>query len=224
MSADKNRKPNPLQALWYRAGYTIDRLLKTGQRRAEFEHKYAAHGDYFGYRTDPYELKKYADTLSCVLEWRRGASAVLEIGCSVGMFTAMLAPHFEKVVASDIAQQALALASAQVGEARNVSFVRGDLLELDLKQKFDIVICAEILMYIRESDGGRVCEVLERHLAPNGLVVEVAPRDRASNAKFFLGWNRVLGAYFHEAFRLVVDDANRPYEIVAYDLRSHAVT
>ena len=212
---------NPVEAIWHEALYAFDRMFKTGERRHEFEHKYRRHGDYFGYRTNPYELEKYERTLNLMREWRRGRGSALEIGCSVGVFTGMIAGEFDKVVATDIAKEALSIAAGQVGGAGDVSYVQSDLISLNLEKSFDIVFCAEVLMYVRESDAAKACAALDRHLATNGLIIEVSQQDReAGKPKFFHGWDQVLGQYFRVAHRQQFDDPVRPYEIVAYERRA----
>jgi 2-polyprenyl-3-methyl-5-hydroxy-6-metoxy-1,4-benzoquinol methylase len=211
---------NPLTVLWRKLVYAYDRTFKTGNRRAEFETKYAESGDYFGYFTSPYELAKYSRTLQRVLELRRGRQSLLEIGCSVGAFTRMVAPEFDVVVATDIAEEALKRAAAHVGDTGQVSYVRSDLLALSLDRRFDVILCAEVLYYIPEPKGPAAAAALDQLLAANGLVIEVCPAARKTDAKFFHGWDRVLGERFDIVFRETVPNEKRPYEIVAYARRA----
>jgi SAM-dependent methyltransferase len=211
---------NPLEAAWRSLAYAFDRAFKTGRRRSEFEHKYRSTGDYFGYRSSAYERDKYRRTLDLLTAWRTGTASALEIGCSVGVFTAMLAPRFTCVTAVDIAQEALVLAAKEVSGAGDVSYVRSDIASLALGSTFDVILCAEVLMYVREAEGPQVCAVLDRHLAPGGLIVEVTQQDRQAGApKFFHGWDRILGEHFRIAHRERFDDPDRPYEIVGYTRR-----
>jgi len=211
---------NPVTSAWHQLRYAIDRAFKTGNRRHEFEHKYRKHGDYFGYETKPYELTKYQRTLALVKRWRTGSESALEIGCSVGVFTAMIVPEFANVTAVDIAGEALELTRTQTGNAPNVSYIQSDLLSLKLNRQFDVIFCAEVLMYIREKDTAEACRVLDALLKPGGLIVEVSQQDRdAGRPKFFHGWDKVLGQYFELAHRERFDDPERPYEIVAYRRR-----
>lgn len=218
---DKKPAQGPLARMWHQIGYAIDRTFKTGGRRHEFEHKYATHGDYFGYQSNPYELTKYERTLALVEQWRGNRRTALEIGCSVGVFTAMVAPEFEEMVATDIASEALGLAKTQVAGRGNVSYVQSDAISLNLGRKFDVIFCAEVLMYVREKDSALACAVLDAHLAENGLIIEVSQQDReAGKPKFFHGWDQVLGKYFEIAHHERFEDPVRPYEIIAYQRRS----
>ena len=218
---DKKPAHGPLARLWHQIGYSIDRTFKTGGRRHEFEHKYAKHGDYFGYQNNPYEITKYERTLELVKQWKRIRGSALEIGCSVGVFTAMISTEFDEVVATDIASEALALAKTQVAGRGRVSYVPSDVVSLNLGKTFDMIFCAEVLMYVREKDSGLACSVLDRHLAENGLIIEVSQQDREDGKpKFFHGWDQVLGKYFEVAHQERFDDPVRPYEIIAYQRRS----
>lgn len=211
---------NPLASVWHQVRYAIDRTFKTGNRRHEFEHKYRKHGDYFGYEKKPYELTKYERTLALVKQWRTGSESALEIGCSVGVFTAMIVPEFQHITAVDIAGEALELTRKQTGDAPNVAYAQSDLLSLKLDRQFDVIFCAEVLMYIREKDAGEACKVLDGRLKPGGLIIEVSQQDRESGKpKFFHGWDKVLGQYFEIAHRERFDDPERPYEILAYRRR-----
>ncbi|HVY89427.1 MAG TPA: SAM-dependent methyltransferase [Hyphomonadaceae bacterium] len=211
---------NSFRSFWHEVHYAFDRTFKTGNRRHEFEHKYGKHGDYFGYQTKPYELAKYRRTLDLALQWRRGSSSALEIGCSVGVFTAMIADKFDTVTATDIASEALNLTCGQVGGVGQVSYVQSDLISLNVGRRFDVIFCAEVLMYVRERDSKRACQILDAHLATDGIIVEVSQQDReAGKPKFFHGWDRVLGERFQTVHVEKIDDPARPYEIIAYARR-----
>jgi 2-polyprenyl-3-methyl-5-hydroxy-6-metoxy-1,4-benzoquinol methylase len=209
-------KPGPLQAFWFQIAYAWDRTFKTGKRRAEFEHKYRTEGDHFGYLTKPYEHEKYRRTLDAALRLRRGRGAALEIGCSVGVFTKMIASEFEAVTATDIAAEALRITAEQVAGAGAVTYAQSDLVSLKLEKTFDVIFVAEVLMYVREPEGPLVLDVLDRHLKPDGIIIEVTQADRSPSPKFFYAWDRIIASRFPVLWRETTPDATRPYEIVAY--------
>lgn len=219
MTGQENTSPPSggfVAGLWYKLAYAIDRAFKTGNRRAEFEHKYRAHGDYFGYQTKPYELKKYQDTFDVLKRFRRDAGCVLELACSVGVFTKMLSTDFEEVVASDISEEALRIAAATVGDLGRVSYVRSQVETIDVQRLFDVVVISEVLLFVKERDGQRILDMLDRHLKPDGIIVEVANADRPTNKKFFFGWDRIISSRFPIIHRERHEDKNWPYEIVVY--------
>src|SRR5579859_5981551 len=73
-----------------------------------FEDLYERSEDPWSFATSEYERQKYAHTLSS-LGARRFARA-LECGCSIGVFTELLASATEELVAIDVSERALARA------------------------------------------------------------------------------------------------------------------
>ncbi len=67
--------------------------------REHFEELYKKSEDPWSFATSEYERRKYERTLDA-LGGRRFSQA-LELGCSIGVFTAMLAPHCDELVAVD---------------------------------------------------------------------------------------------------------------------------
>jgi len=205
-----------LSRIGYGLAYSWDRAFKTGKRRAEYEYKYATHGDYFAYRSRPYETKKYQDTLRVVLRERRARTSILETGCSVGVFTQLLAQEFDEVVATDISGEALRLAAETVGPVAHVTYVRSEVEAINLGRGFDVIMVAEVLLFVKERDSERLLSVLDRHLSDNGVIVEVANANRPTNEKFFFGWDRIISSRFPIVCRERHDDPTWPYEIVVY--------
>src|ERR1039457_5637267 len=78
---------------------------------SHFERLYAASDDPWHFRTSPYERKKYAATLAA-LPSRRFASA-LEVGCSIGELTSLLATRCNSLIGIDIAEAPLVAARAR---------------------------------------------------------------------------------------------------------------
>lgn len=206
----------PIATIWYRLAYAWDRLFKTGNRRAEYEHKYAEHGDYFAYRSRPYEMKKYQDTLAVVLRERRSRGSVLETGCSVGVFTKMLAETFDEVVATDISGQALRLAADTVAGAGNVAYARSEVEAIDLGRRFDVIMLSEVLLFVRERDSERLLSMLDRHLKEDGVIIEVSNANRPTDKKFFFNWDTIISQKFPVLSRERHEDPTWPYEIVVY--------
>src|SRR5215207_10945014 len=76
--------------------------------REYFENLYNQSPDPWGFETSPYEREKYERTLG-VLQGRRYQRA-LEVGCSIGVFTTMLAPLCDELLAVDVSEKAVAAA------------------------------------------------------------------------------------------------------------------
>ena len=202
----------------------LNYVFRTGNRRFEFERLYLESPDPWNYRSSTYERDKYQRVLECVLRWRRASGSALEIGCSVGVFSQLMARKFDKVTAIDVSKEALRAAAEHNRDETNIRFSHDDLRSLNLGNRYDVIVCADVLYYIREKDARKVCTQLDRHLAPNGIIVMMtgisdANEDNKPNFFYFDGWEQVLGAYFERVFGEVIQDSLRPYQVVVFSRR-----
>ncbi|MGH2936844.1 MAG: SAM-dependent methyltransferase [Solirubrobacterales bacterium] len=126
--------------------------------------------DPWSYATSDYEQRKYRDTLEYLPD-RTGRT--LELGCSIGVFTAMLAPRCERLVAVDFSPTALERARERLRGAGEVEFLCRRLPEEMPTGPFDTIVCAELLYYWSADlvrDGLRRLEAV---LAPGGTLLAV---------------------------------------------------
>jgi len=214
----------PPRALIWGLMNKLNYVFRTGNRRFEFERLYLESPDPWNYRSSTYERDKYQRVLECVLRWRRASGSALEIGCSVGVFSQLMARKFDKVTAIDVSKEALRAAAEHNRDETNIRFSHDDLRSLNLGNRYDVIVCADVLYYIREKDARKVCTQLDRHLAPNGIIVMMtgisdANEDNKPNFFYFDGWEQVLGAYFERVFGEVIQDSLRPYQVVVFSRR-----
>lgn len=199
---------------------TLNRSMGTGNRRFEFERLYLETPDPWNYQTSAYEGRKYEYVLACALKWKSASGSALEVGCSVGVFSRMLAEHFDGVTGIDISREALAAASRYNRDARNACFVHSDLQSFDAHQQYDVIFCAEILYYIAQKDVEIVCGQLEKYLSARGIIVLVTGvPSQPSSSVYFDGWADVLAARFRQVFHEIVQDPARPYMIAVFSRR-----
>ena len=126
--------------------------------------------DPWEYETSAYEQAKYRRTLGA-LPKRTGRT--LELGCSVGVFTAMLAPRCESLLAVDFSPTALAHASRRLEGVAGVELAERRLPEQTPPGPFETIVCAEILYYWSPALVRDGLERIERALAPGGTLVAV---------------------------------------------------
>jgi SAM-dependent methyltransferase len=206
---------SPLKAAYYAAMIRLSRSY-TDRRRFEFEKLYAEDGDPWGYFSRPYELEKYRRTRDVVLRYCPAKASALEVGCSVGVFTKMIAPSFDSVVAIDISAEAAALAAKTVAGVGNVEVRSGDFLALEADGRtFDAIFFAEVLYYIDDAQGPDVCQALNRLLSERGVFVVVHPAEGESG-----GWKGIFGQAFDTRAAVTIQDPERPYEISVYGRRN----
>jgi 2-polyprenyl-3-methyl-5-hydroxy-6-metoxy-1,4-benzoquinol methylase len=111
-----------------------------------FERLYHESPDPWGYRTSGYEQEKYAATLAALPKQSHGLC--LEVGCSIGVFTGLLAARCEHVVAIDFSLTALQLARQHLEGVGNVDLLRATFPEETPAGSWDLIVCSEILYYL----------------------------------------------------------------------------
>jgi SAM-dependent methyltransferase len=139
-----------------------------------FERLYHESPDPWGCRTSGYERKKYEATLAALP--RRSHGLCLEVGCSIGVFTGLLAARCEHVVAIDFSLGALQLARRQLQGARNVDLLRASFPEETPPGSWDLIVCSEILYYLEPQALDEAVGWLETQLAYGASALAVSWR------------------------------------------------
>lgn len=138
---------------------------------ADFEARYRADPDPWSYTTSPYERAKYAATLAACGDGP--FAAAIELGASIGVFSALLAPRCEALVTIDAAPTAVAAARARLRDAPQVD-VRLGAIPADIPRRdYDLVVSSEILYYLQPDPLAQTLEVLRRCTAPGARWVAV---------------------------------------------------
>ena len=146
--------------------------------RAHFEARYAADPDPWDFEGSAYERAKYERTLAALGE-RRYATG-FEAGCSIGVFTAMLADRCDELLAVDIAQSAVEATRRARGSRPHVGVERRTLPEQWPAGPFDLVVCSEILYYWDRPTLEAALPAMADSLAPGGRLVAVHYRPPSS--------------------------------------------
>ncbi len=144
--------------------------------RERFEQRYAASADPWSYRTSSYEREKYAATLAALPS--RPLGRVLEVGCSIGVFTRLLAPRCERLVAIDFSERALALAREELVGVENVELAHADFPAQAPAGEWDVVVCSEVLYYLDQRTLLDALEWLRARLQQRASVLAVSWRGR----------------------------------------------
>lgn len=101
---------------------------------------------------------------------------VLDFGSGVGTLTLYLANQGKQITGVELSQKAVAIArkSAQLFNlTKQVKFLRVDIHKTNLKQKFDFIICSEVLEHL--PNDGRALDKIHDLLKPNGRVLISVP-------------------------------------------------
>jgi cyclopropane fatty-acyl-phospholipid synthase-like methyltransferase len=116
----------------------------------DFEARYQADIDPWGYRRSPYEQAKYEATLRAC-GTRRFARG-LELGSSIGVLSAQLASRCERLVTIDAAPTAVAEARRRLAGRPGLEIVLGAIPRDIPAGAYDLVVTSEILYYLSPGD------------------------------------------------------------------------
>lgn len=134
-----------------------------------FEAMYRADPDPWRFRTSDYERDKYSATLEALTRMRYARA--LEIGCSIGVLTAQLAPRCDALLAIDGSATALETARSACADFAHVRFETRIVPDGFPEGRFDLIVLSEVLYYLHGHDLDRVAAQCLDALAPGGDVV-----------------------------------------------------
>jgi SAM-dependent methyltransferase len=207
----------PVRALGYGLLNKLHYLIKSGNRRFEFERLYLDRPDPWNYSTSSYENSKYKKTLDVALNWCGNRGRALEVGCSIGIFTELIAGYFGNVVAVDLSTEAVRSAIKYNKLRSNICFRREDIRSMTCGEKFNVIFCSEVLYYMRSSDVPAVSERLNSLLEDGGVLIMVSGlKESNSDSEYFGDWDQVFTSLFEYRVECEVLDVDRPYRILLY--------
>jgi 2-polyprenyl-3-methyl-5-hydroxy-6-metoxy-1,4-benzoquinol methylase len=138
---------------------------------SHFRHLYKANPDPWGFLSSPYEQAKYQTTLG-VLGDRQFASG-LEVGCSIGVLTRLLAPRCSRFLAVDIVEEPLPAARTRCADQPQVRFERMLVPAEWPAERFDLIVFSEVLYFLSGEDIDRCARHVQQTLLPGGIVLLV---------------------------------------------------
>lgn len=136
---------SPLQNLRPRTWLDALRGRRLPRSEVNFEDLYSKQQDPWQYETSAVEKARYEAILR-VLGPRKFERA-LEIGCSVGVFTEMLAPRCDELLAVDFVDAAVEIARKRLADAPSVTVERRTIPREMPAGDFDLIICMDVMYY-----------------------------------------------------------------------------
>jgi SAM-dependent methyltransferase len=124
--------------------------------------------DPYHFTTNPYEAGKYAHTMQLLSG--RTYDAALEVGAAEGVFTEMLAPICQSLVALDIAEAAVARGRQRLAQFSNVKFIQAALPQQMPDGYFDLIIASDVLNYFPKDVLIDVLHLFAERLVPGGML------------------------------------------------------
>jgi SAM-dependent methyltransferase len=132
---------------------------------------YAEAADPWGFASRWYEQRKYALTLAALPRerYRRG----FELGCSIGVLTALLAHRCDALLACDIAPAAVAAASDRVAALPHVDVIQLAAPAAWPGGRFDLIVLSEVGYYLSRDDLELLVTRCIGCLEPGGSLIAV---------------------------------------------------
>jgi SAM-dependent methyltransferase len=134
-----------------------------------FDALYTADPDPWRFRTSNYEADKYSATLDAL--GRPRYRSALEVGCSIGVFTAQLAARCESLLAIDASSVALASAREACSAKGHVTFEVCAVPERFPRGPFDLIVLSEVIYYLDAPDVHQLAARCTDALASDGEIV-----------------------------------------------------
>lgn len=138
---------------------------------AFFEDRYRADTDPWDYTHSPYEWAKYETTLDACGPGPFGRA--LELGASIGVFSALLAPRCARLETIDGAPTAVEAARERLAGCAQVKVHCGAIPEAIPDGPFDLVLASEILYYLDADALDATLEALGGRTVAGGRLVAV---------------------------------------------------
>lgn len=164
----------------------------------------------------------YRHILKVIEAYIKGRT-VLDFGSGVGTIALYLAKQGYQVTGVEISQKAVKIAKQSAKRfslGKQVRFLRADIFKTKLREKFDLVICSEVLEHLPD-DHAAVARV-KTLLTKNGLALFSvpsinAPLIKTGSIRHFDQWSGHLRRYsldrltqllFHAGFRVIFSKKN----------------
>ncbi len=150
----------------------VARLSSTSRstlRGDYFDQAYARTADPWGFESRWYEERKRAVTVAS-LPHKRYSSA-FEIGCSIGVLTADLAPRCDALLSVDIAPAAVELARERLSDQPQVTIEVADVTQRFPPGSFDLIVLSEVAYYLDPAALDRLLEHVSGAMTPTGHLI-----------------------------------------------------
>ena len=136
-----------------------------------FRQIYERSRDPWNFEKSPYEAGKYSETLDSLPRARY--ERALEIGCSIGVFTKLLAQRCEALLSVDVSERALEAARQRCALLPQVSFARMEVPHEVPSGLFDLIVVSEVAYYWHRADLERAMTLLAKCQPDGGHLVLV---------------------------------------------------
>lgn len=136
-----------------------------------FDDVYAASDDPWDFETSAYEAAKYQATIEALPSPMY--ETALEIGCSIGVLTELLATRCRQLTAIDVSVKALEKARKRCRQLKQVHFQQASFPDELPQGTFDLIVISEVGYYLAPQDWQRAIFIIKKKLKPGGDIILV---------------------------------------------------
>jgi SAM-dependent methyltransferase len=136
-----------------------------------FSRVYAESDDPWNFESSEYESQKYEQSFRALA--RETYENALEIGCSIGVFTAKLARICKRLHAIDVAEAAVQKARQRCGAFGHVHFSVMCLPETYPNDLFDLTVLSEVGYYLTPQELAKLADEITDHSVADGHLLLV---------------------------------------------------
>jgi SAM-dependent methyltransferase len=140
-------------------------------RANDFEQRYQRECDPWRYRSSEYESVKYDATLRAC--GPGPFESAIELGGSIGVFSALLAPRCAALTTIDFSPTAVRAARQELMHYRHAQVILGEIPEAIPADAYDLVVASEVLYYLAPAALAQTLSRLESAVAEGGRLVAV---------------------------------------------------
>jgi len=135
--------------------------------KAYFDQLYTETRDPWNFAGSDYERHKYGRTLAALPE--EPFQDALEIGCSIGVLTELLAPRCATLTALDISEAPLELARMRLHTQKHVSFFCASVPAEFPDEMYNLILLSEVGYYLSRDELLVTKELIVEHLKNSGV-------------------------------------------------------
>lgn len=133
----------------------------------DFEKMYSDREDPWGTSYLVPERYWVESTLGLIREGRYKNS--MDAGCGEGFFTQFLLEISDRVTGIDVSSTAIKRARVRLGD--RAIFICGDIINLDITEKFDLICCLELLYYLEKKEIHNIIDKFHSLLEDKGKLL-----------------------------------------------------
>lgn len=174
-----------------------------------FQTLYRNDRDPWKFATSAYEMNKYQHTLNAIPQL--GYERMLELGCSIGVFTSMLFPRGKNLLAIDCAQEALDIAKRNVGADAGVLYECLSIPDAFPKGTFDLIVFSEMGYYLSKAALHRAQELVINAMEEKAYLCLVHWRHPIAGCEWT--GDEVHELFYRSSLNIMYSDIQKDYRI-----------